>query len=175
MEVLPKIGPLFRRGLGQRLQLRREGVYVMRILNRRQLETWDLSWPATEPGPWLLTPAGVDAALVARPSAIGVYWIGSSPTRTHTTFRAKYCGKAVNQPLRTRLTQHASGRGNLHVAQHLRNKRLSELDPLWFRFVEFPTRALVEFTEGTMISAFRDDYIWNSRNEFKQQWALERL
>ena len=94
----------------------------MRILNRRQLETWDLRWPAIEPGPWLLTSAEVDAVLGTRPSAIGVYWIGSSPMGTHLTFRAKYCGKAVDQPLRTRLKQHASGRGNPHVAQHLRNK-----------------------------------------------------
>ena len=42
------------------------------------------------------------------------------------------------------------------------------------RFVEFPTKGLAEFTEGTMISAFRDEYVWNSRNEFEQQWALER-
>jgi hypothetical protein len=146
----------------------------MRILNRRQLETWDLRWPATEPGPWHLTPAEVEGALSARPLAIGVYWIGSSLMGTHITFRAKYCGKAVDQPLKTRLLQHASGRGNPHVAQHLRDKRLSASDPLWFRFVEFPTKALAEFTEGTMISAFRDEYVWNSRNEFKQQWALER-
>ncbi len=146
----------------------------MQILNRRQLETWDLRWPANEPGPWLLTPAEVDAAFRARPSAIGVYWIGSSPTGTHIAFRAKYCGKAVDQPLKVRLRQHASGRGNPHVAQHLRNKRLFESDPLRFRFVEFPTRALAEFTEGTMISAFQHEYVWNSRNEFKQQWALEQ-
>lgn len=147
----------------------------MRILNRRQLESWDLSWPATEPGPWLLIPAEVDIALAARPSATGVYWIGFSPTGTHSAFRAKYCGKAVNQPLRKRLKQHASGKGNMHVAQHLCNKKLSDSRPLWFRFVEFPTRGLVEFTEGIMISAFREDYTWNSRSEFKQQWTLERL
>jgi len=147
----------------------------MRILNQRQLEDWDLRWPATEPGPWLLSIAEVDAALRARPTAIGVYWIGSSPMGTHSTFTAMYCGKAVDQPLRMRLRQHASGRGNPHVARHLRSKGLNELDPLWFRFVEFPTKALAEFTEGTMISAFRDEYIWNNRNEFKQQWALERL
>jgi hypothetical protein len=146
----------------------------MQILNRQQLETWDLRWPATEPGPWVLTPAEVDTVFRDRPLAIGVYWIGSSPTGTHITFRAKYCGKAVDQPLKARLRQHASGRGNPHVAQHLRNKRLLESDPLWFRFVEFPTRALADFTEGTMISAFRPEYVWNSRNEFKQQWALER-
>lgn len=146
----------------------------MRILNRRQLETWDLRWSATEAGPWLLTPAEVRAALGARPSAIGVYWIGLSPTGTHITFRAKYCGKAVDQPLGARLKQHAGGRGNPYVAQHLRSKRLSESEPLWFRYVEFPTRALADFAEGTMISAFRDEYVWNRRNEFKQQWALER-
>lgn len=146
----------------------------MRILNRRQLETWDLRWPTTEPGPWHLTPTEVDAALSARPLAIGVYWIGSSPIGTHTTFSAKYCGKAVDQSLKMRLRQHASGRGNPFVAQHLRNKALSASAPLWFRFVEFPTKALAEFTEGTMISAFRDEHVWNSRSEFRQQWALER-
>ena len=146
----------------------------MQILNRRQLETWDLSWPTTEPGPWALTPEEVDTVFKKRPLAIGVYWIGSSPKGTHTTFRPKYCGKAVDQPLRARLKQHASGRGNTHVAQYLRNKRLMDTAPLWFRFVEFPTKALAEFTEGTMISAFRHEYEWNSRNEFKQQWTLER-
>lgn len=147
----------------------------MLILNRRQLVTWDLCWPAAEPGPWRLAPEEVDAALRKRPLAIGVYWIGSSSNGTHSAFKAKYCGKAVDQTLRTRLKQHASGRGNAHVANHLNNKKLSALDPLWFRFVEFPSGALAEFTEGMMISAFRDEYVWNSKNEFKQQWALERL
>lgn len=146
----------------------------MRISSQRQLETWDLRWPPTESGPWPLTAAQVDEALRAMPSAIGVYWIGCSPTGTHATFKARYCGKAVEQPLRARLKQHASGRGNPFVAQHLRSQALSASEPLWFRFVEFPTRSLAEFTEGTMISAFRDEYTWNSRNEYKQQWALER-
>ncbi len=147
----------------------------MRILTRRQLETWDLRWPAAGPGPWPLTPAGVNEALGARVGAIGVYWIGTSPKGTHVTFAARYCGKAVDQPLKARLLQHASGRGNPHVARYLRDKRLCTSDPLWFRFVEFPTKELAEFTEGTLISAFRDEYVWNSRSEFKQQWALERL
>lgn len=145
----------------------------MRIASRQQLEAWDLSWPVTELGPWPLTPAGMDAALQASPSAIGVYWIGTSPRGTHGTFKAKYCGKAVHQPLLKRLKQHASCHGNQYVSQHLRNKRASGSEPLWFRFVEFPTKALAEFAEGTMISAYREDYVWNRRNEFKQQWALE--
>jgi hypothetical protein len=147
----------------------------MRISNRQQLEKWDLSWPAKEPGPWPLTPAGIDAAFRAKPFAIGVYWIGLLPLVHHSVFDAKYCGKAVLQPLRERLKQHAKGNGNSGVALHLRNKKLSALQPLWFRFVEFPTRELAEFTEGTMISAFREEYVWNRKNEFKQQWALEQV
>lgn len=146
----------------------------MRILTRHQLETWDLRWPANEPGPWLLALTQVDSALQARPAAIGVYWIGFSTTGMHATFTAKYCGKAVDQPLRMRLRQHANGRGNPDVAQHLSDRKLSGFSPLWFRFIELPTRALAEFTEGTMISAFREEYSSNRRNEFKQQWALEQ-
>ena len=147
----------------------------MRISNRQQLEKWDLTWPRNEPSPWRLSAEEIDLALKSKPSAIGVYWIGLSTMGTHATFKAKYCGKAVDQPLLQRLKQHASGRGNPQVAIHLRDAKLSELEPLWFRFVEFPTKALAEFTEGTMISAFRNEYIWNRRNEFKQQWAFERL
>ena len=147
----------------------------MRILNRKQLENWNLTWPRNEPGPWRLSLEEIDLALKSKPFAIGVYWIGLSTKGTHSTFKAKYCGKAVEQPLLQRLKQHASGRGNPQVAIHLRKAKLSELECVWFRFVEFPTKALAEFTEGTMISAFRDEYIWNKRNEFKQQWSLEQI
>lgn len=144
----------------------------MRILNQEELVAWDLRWPKGEPGPWRLSAALIDEALSSRPTAIGVYWIGSCDG-SHASFQARYCGKAVDQPLRSRLMQHASGRGNYYVAHHLNDKKLSKSDPLWFRFVEFPTREMAEFVEGTMISAFREDFKWNGRNEFIQQWALE--
>jgi len=145
----------------------------MRILNPQQLEKWDLTWPENELGPWRLTVNDIESALKSNPSAKGVYWIGVSSMGTHAAFETRYCGKAVRQTLAQRLKQHAKCRGNAQIAIHLMNKKLSESEPLWFRFVEFSTIELAEFTEGTMISAFRDEYIWNNRNEFKQQWALE--
>ena len=145
----------------------------MRIATRGQLEAWDLSWTPREAGPWPLGQAGVDQALGRTRSAIGVYWIGFSPLGTHASFEPRYCGKAVRQSLFQRLGQHARHSHNPHIRSHLDSARRIDAHQLWFRFVEFATPQLAEFTEGVMISAFREDYKWNRKHEFKQQWALE--
>lgn len=56
---------------------------------------------------------------------------------------------------------------------HLAGGGQGRLPKLWFRFVEFSTPQLAEVVEGVMIAAFRDEYLWNGRNEWKQHWALE--
>ncbi len=145
----------------------------MRINSFEQLKKWDLTWPAKEPGPWELNPAGVQAALGKYLKAIGVYWLGYSSDGKHASFIARYCGKAVRQPLIERLGQHVNNSHNAFVRRHLEVKAKVKLPRLWFRFVEFSTLPLAELVEGTMIAAFREEYEWNGRNEWRQHWALE--
>jgi hypothetical protein len=143
------------------------------IANINQLKAWDLRWPAIEKGPWVLGRAGIADALVSKRSAIGIYWAGYSPEGTHATFEPKYCGKAVLQPLYNRLSQHVSHSSNHDIAEHLSPQQRGQKPNVWFRFVEFATPQLAEYVEGVMISAFREEYKWNRRNEWTQHWALE--
>ena len=139
----------------------------MKIDSLKQLTAWNLSWSASEPGPWELNVQGLQQALGSNQLAKGVYWI-SEPARTHATFRAKYCGKAVLQPLIVRLTQHVTGSHNPHI-----KSRLASGVKLRFRFVEFTNPELAEYVEGVMIAAFREEYRWNGRNEWLQHCVLE--
>ncbi len=141
----------------------------MRILTEKQLKAWNLTWPAVEPGPWELNQAGVQQALSKQRTAIGVYWIGYSQG-THASFQPNYCGKAVLQPLLARLTQHVKGSHNSYIRDHVLGRTRTRV---WFRFVEFGTPQLADVVEGVMITAFREEYVWNRRNEWKQHWALE--
>jgi hypothetical protein len=111
----------------------------MKFTSLRQLKEWDLRWPAGEPGPWQIGLAGVQQALKAKPSAIGVYWIGYAPEGSHATFEPKYCGKAVRQPLLARLNQHSAHSHNAAINRHVSQNGEKKLPQAWFRFVEFST------------------------------------
>jgi hypothetical protein len=142
----------------------------MRIDTFEQLKQWNLCWP-NQDRPSELSAAGIAEALRGSPSAIGVYWIGYS-LGTHASFQPKYCGKAVLQPLIARLGQHVRDSHNRHIKDHLGSRRCQK-PKIWFRFVELATPQLANFVEGMMIAAFREEYIWNRRNEWVQHWALE--
>ena len=142
----------------------------MRIENVEQLKAWDLRWPAREAGPFELNFGGIQQALGSNTSVLGVYWIGYSGG-THASFRAKYCGKAVQQPLFARLRQHVSCSHNSSIKNHLDHPK--SYPRLWFRFVEFSTPAVASYAEAVMIIGFRDEYEFNRRNEWSQHWALE--
>jgi hypothetical protein len=142
------------------------------IASYNQLKAWDLRWPAAEKGPWELSHVGIADALDRKRSAIGVYWIGYSPGRSHATFTPKYCGKAVRQSLYTRLSQHVIRSSNRDIAEHMSPIKHGQLPKVWFRFIEIAP-PLAEYVEGVMIAAFRDEYKWNRRNEWMQHWALE--
>src|SRR5262245_59826349 len=107
----------------------------MLISNFDQLNAWNLDWPAIEEGPWELSHAGIAEALGSKREALGVYWIGYSSGGTHTTFEPKYCGKAVLQPLYTRLSQHVTHSSNREIAEHLSPQNRGQMPRIWFRFV----------------------------------------
>jgi len=141
------------------------------INNYEQLKRWNFIWPSRGDGPWELTVHGIDKALGKNQSAIGVYWIGYSSCGNHATFQAKYCGKAVRQPLYGRLNQHVRKSSNEMIRKHLASRHKG-LPKLWFRFVELPSLQLAELLEGLEIAAFRKDF-WNKRDEWTQHWAME--
>jgi hypothetical protein len=146
----------------------------VKIESFEQLKDWNLEWPTGKKvGPWGLSEAGIKQALGSNRFAIGVYWIGHSPQGSHSSFQAKYCGKAVLQPLFVRLNQHVKQSHNKAINDHLRSRNKELMPKLWFRFVEFATPQLSDVVEGVMIAAFREEYAWNRRNEWKQHWALE--
>jgi hypothetical protein len=91
--------------------------------------------------------------------------------RNSCVLSAKYCGKAVKQPLYARLNQHVRNSSNQIIKKHLATRNRG-MPTLWFRFVELPTLRLAELLEGLEIAAFGEEY-WNSRNEWVQHWAME--
>lgn len=141
----------------------------MKINDYDQLQRWTFNWP-TGDGPWLLNEQGISTALGQNRTALGVYWIGYS-SGSHASFDARYCGKAVRQPLFKRLNQHVRRSSNQEVKRHLSSNN-SKLPTLWFRFVELPTLQLAELLEGLEIAAFRETF-WNKRDEWVQHWAME--
>jgi hypothetical protein len=112
---------------------------------------------------------GIEIALGANRTAIGVYWIGYVPNGNDTSFVAKYCGKAVKQSLYRRLRQHARKSTNAIILAHLTTEDMPEL---YFRYVELPNLQLTELLEGVEIAAFSEDY-WNKRNEWIQHLAMD--
>ena len=149
----------------------------MRILTRKQLESWDLTWPDDDGGPWELSDKEVVKALGASRAAIGVYFIGYSDG-SHKGFQLKYCGKAVDQPLFDRLKQHISDSSNSVIRDHMEGRNKTKV---WFRFVEFSSRAMAEETEGLIITAllWNGRHVkprfsgWNKRNEWTQHLASD--
>jgi hypothetical protein len=156
----------------------------MRISTHKQLEGWNLHWDNRNRGPWELTNTGIEAALGNHKTAIGIYFMGYS-NGTHREFKLKYCGKAVDQPLYVRLSQHVKGSHNPHIRQHVRSAE-ERYPQVWFRFMEFTSKRLAEECEGVVIAALLWGMIksgtnegkfkflgWNKRNEWSQQASIE--
>ncbi|HEY3441618.1 MAG TPA: hypothetical protein VGK29_12725 [Paludibaculum sp.] len=141
----------------------------MRFDSYETLSAWDFIWPDHGDGPWLLVFDGIEEALGANRSAIGVYWIGYSSGTNQSSFVPKYCGKSVKQPLYRRLRQHARRSSNALIRAHLASE---DMPRLYFRYVELPSLQLAELLEGLEIAAFSEDY-WNKRNEWIQHWAMD--
>ena len=138
-----------------------------------EIVLWNFRWTSRQGGPWLLNEASIAKAFSGREHTCGVYWIGPAAREKHSEFRPKYCGKAVRQPLMKRLSQHARGTGNCHVASYLRSPR-NNVVPLRFRFVEISDPRVSNQLEGAEIAAFKEEYVWNGRNEWVQHFAAER-
>src|ERR1700756_2637299 len=86
----------------------------MKITSREGMTEVDGIWTSGGDGPWRLDANGVDTAFALNPNATGVYWIGYADG-TQESFVAKYCGKAVDQPLRVRLKQHIADSTNARI------------------------------------------------------------
>ena len=142
----------------------------MKISTMEQLKRWRFNWPKTGAGPWSLSKDSVNSAFAQNRSAIGVYWIGPGSIVNPLSFQPKYCGKAVRQSLCTRLNQHVANSSNRHIREYLASERLPRL---LFRFIELGDPGLANLLEGLEIAAFRDEYCWNSRNEWTQHWAMD--
>jgi hypothetical protein len=141
----------------------------MRIDDYEALERWDFRWPTQGDGPWRLRAEQIELAFGQNKGAIGVYWIGYAPQSNHGSFQAKYCGKAVRQPLYRRLLQHARSSSNATIRSNVSSPGAPAL---YFRYVELPELRLAEVLEGLEIAAFSDVF-WNQRNEWVQHWAME--
>jgi hypothetical protein len=104
------------------------------------------------------------------PDRHGIYEIGFGSTKAG--FHPKYLGKAEDQTLRKRLSQHFRHSSNAEVA-----KRVARLyftcRPIDGKVGD--AAAVINTIEGVYIAAFRDTYEWNGRNEWAEHWRVEAL
>ena len=113
------------------------------------------------------------------PDVPGIYEIGLG---TINNFEVKYIGKAVDQTLRVRLRQHADLSSNKYVRAH------SSVALFRCRTIRGNTQArkgkelhdvfknndlMIDTLEGHFIIAFRELYVWNLRNEWKQMGSFD--
>jgi hypothetical protein len=104
------------------------------------------------------------------PDKHGIYEIGFGSTKAD--FRPKYLGKAEDQTLCKRLSQHCRRSSNEEVRKRV--------DRLYFtcRPIEGKVGnagAVINTIEGVYIAAFRETYEWNGRNEWSEHWCVEDL
>ena len=149
----------------------------MKITSREQLKRLD-DW--RDSSLLVLDRPNIEKALGATPTAIGVYFMGHSADGSHAQFQLKYVGKAVEQPLYKRLTQHVRASHNDRVRSALAAAASKTGDPVYFRFAVFTSVSLAEEVEGLSIAAFlwhvdkatgKTKWTgWNKRNEWSQHW-----
>ena len=107
------------------------------------------------------------------PEKHGIYEIGFGAAKAG--FRPKYLGKAEEQTLKKRLSQHFRHSSNEEVRKRVGRLYFTcrPIDPKVEKVGD--ARAVINTIEGVYITAFREVYEWNGRNEWTEHWSVEDL